>query len=56
MLNTHLDGDKYNVMSFQVCAGHKSESEAAINAMREIFVENEADAALLIALHTSLTP
>ena len=34
--------------SLQVCAGHKSESEAAINAMREIFEANETDAALLI--------
>ena len=34
--------------SLQVCVGHKSENEAAINAMREIFESNDTDAALLI--------
>ena len=32
----------------QVCAGHKSGSEAAIHAMRSIFEANETDADLLI--------
>ena len=32
----------------QVCAGHKSGSEAAIHAMHNIFVSDETDAALLI--------
>ena len=34
--------------SLQVCAGHKSVSEAAIHAMRNIFEADETDAALLI--------
>ena len=34
--------------SLQVCAGHKSVSEAAIHAMRNIFEVDETDAALLI--------
>ena len=32
----------------QVCAGHKSESEASIHAMHNIFESDETDAALLI--------
>ena len=32
----------------QVCAGHKSVSEAAIHAMHNIFQSDETDAALLI--------
>ena len=32
----------------QVCAGHKSGSEAAIHAMHDIFESNETDAALLV--------
>ena len=32
----------------QVCAGHKSESEAAIHAMHNIFESDETDAALLV--------
>ena len=34
--------------SLQVCAGHKSGSEAAIHAMRNIFEADETDAVLLI--------
>ena len=34
--------------SLQVCAGHKSGSEAAIHAMRDIFHADETDALLLI--------
>ena len=34
--------------SLQVCAGHKSGSEAAIHAMRSIFDADETDAVLLI--------
>ena len=34
--------------SLQVCAGHKSGSEAAIHAMRNIFEADEMDAVLLI--------
>ena len=34
--------------SLQVCAGHKSGSEAAIHAMRSIFDADETDAILLI--------
>ena len=34
--------------SLQVCAGHKSGSEAAIHAMRSFFDANETDAVLLI--------
>ena len=34
--------------SLQVCAGHKSGSEAAIHAMRDIFHADETDAVLLI--------
>ena len=34
--------------SFQVCAGQKSGSEAAIHAMLEMFEADEMDAALLI--------
>ena len=34
--------------SLQVCAGHKSVSETAIHAMRNIFEADETDAALLI--------
>ena len=34
--------------SLQVCAGHKSESEAAIHAMRDIFHADETDDVLLI--------
>ena len=32
----------------QVCAGHKSGSEAAIHAMHDIFESDETDAALLV--------
>ena len=35
--------------SLQVCAGHKSGSEAAIHAMCNIFEAGEKDAVLLIA-------
>ena len=34
--------------SMQVCAGHKSGSEAAVHAMRSIFDADDADAVLLI--------
>ncbi|XP_073253376.1 uncharacterized protein [Porites lutea] len=34
--------------SLQVCAGHKSGSEAAIHAMRELFEHDNSDAVLLI--------
>ena len=34
--------------SLQVCAGHKSGSEAAIHAMRNIFEAGQTDAVLLI--------
>ncbi|XP_015767149.1 PREDICTED: uncharacterized protein LOC107345921 [Acropora digitifera] len=34
--------------SLQVCAGHKSGSEAAIHAMRELFQHDNSDAVLLI--------
>ena len=34
--------------SIQVCAGHKSGSEAAIHAMREIFEHDNSDAVLLV--------
>ena len=34
--------------SLQVCAGHKSGSEAAIHAMRNIFYADETDAVLLV--------
>ena len=34
--------------SLQVCAGHKSGSEAAIHAMREVFEHDNSDAVLLI--------
>ena len=34
--------------SLQVCAGHKSGSEAAIYAMRSVFDADETDAVLLI--------
>ena len=34
--------------SLQVCEGHKSENEAAIHAMRDIFHADETDAVLLI--------
>ena len=37
-----IDGSGF----LQVCAGHKSVSEAAIHAMRNIFEEDETDAAL----------
>ena len=41
--------DVIDVSGFlQVCAGHKSGSEAAIHAMRSIFEANETDADLLI--------
>ena len=40
--------------SLQVCAGHKSGSEAAIHAMRSIFDADETDAVLLIEM--PLTP
>ena len=34
--------------SLQVCAGHKSGSEAVIHAMRELFEHDNSDAVLLI--------
>ena len=34
--------------SLQVCAGHKSGSEVAIHAMREVFEHDNSDAVLLI--------
>ena len=34
--------------SLQVCAGHKSGSEAAIHAMRELFEHDNSDTVLLI--------
>ena len=34
--------------SLQVCAGHKSGSEAVIHAMRNIFDADETDAVLLV--------
>ena len=38
--------------SLQVCAGHKSESEAAISALRSIFNADETDPVLLINAST----
>ena len=40
--------------SLQVCAGHKSGSEAAIHAMRNIFKADETDAVLLIDASNAL--
>ena len=40
--------------SIQVCAGHKSGSEAAIHAMREIFEHDSSDAVLLVDASNAL--
>ena len=40
--------------SLQICAGHKSGSEAAIHAMRNIFEADETDAVLLIDTSNAL--
>ena len=42
--------------SLQVCAGHKSGSEAAILAMRSILNADETDPVLLINASNGLTP
>ena len=42
--------------SLQVCAGHKSGSEAAILAMRSILNTDETDPVLLINASNGLTP
>ena len=42
--------------SLQVCAGHKSGSEAAILAMRSTFNADETDPVLLINAPNGLTP
>ena len=34
--------------SLQVCAGHKSGSEAAVHAMNSLFQHEETDAVLLV--------
>jgi len=41
--------------SLQVCAGHKSGSEAAIHAMRELFEHDNSDAVLLIDASNAFT-
>ena len=40
--------------SLQVCAGHKSGSEAVIHAMHNIFDANETDAVLLVDASNAL--
>ena len=40
----------------QVCAGHKSGSEATIHAMHDIFESDETDAALLVDASNALCP
>ena len=40
--------------SLQVCAGHKSGSEAAVHAMRSTFDADETDAVLLIHYQTGI--